>query len=221
MKAPRPPLDVSPVLLEFPTGMLCWSEVFGNRHPVELEVGPGKGLFLANAAAARPDRNFVGVELARKYAGKAAERIVKAGLENVRVIAGDARRLLAQHVTSQSLSAVHIYFPDPWWKKRHKKRRVFCEPFVDDVARALAPGGDFFLATDVEEYFAVMMDLMAQRRDFTPQSAPGPNEPQHDLDYLTNFERKYRQEGRPIHRAHYRRTAEARPAAREPGVDEP
>ena len=208
MAEPRPPIDVSDYFLEaIPAQPVAWSEVFGNDRPVELEVGPGKGLFLANAAARRPDRNFFGVEVARKYARKAAERVAKKSLTNVRVLAGDARRFLSQLVPPRSVAAVHIYFPDPWWKKRHKKRRVFCEAFVLDVARLLVPGGDFPIATDVEEYFGVMKDLMAAHPEFLPLPDPEPNTPEHDLDYLTNFERKYRIEGRAIYRAQYRLSA--------------
>jgi tRNA (guanine-N7-)-methyltransferase len=203
-RAPRPPIDPEPVTLAFPTAPLDWSTVFGDDRPVELEVGSGKGLFLVNAAARSPDRNFVGIELARKYAGKAADRVARRGLTNVRVCAGDARRFLAEFVPPRSLAAVHIYFPDPWWKKRHKKRRVFTDEFVNDVARALVPGGDFWMATDVQEYFEVMRALMAGHPDFQNQPSPEPTEPEHDLDYLTNFERKYRIEGRSIFRAHDR-----------------
>lgn len=205
----RLPIDVAPYTLAYPEAPLDWAEVFGNDRPVELEIGPGKGLFLANAATAQPGRNFVGVELARKYAQRAAERVAKLGLDNVRVIAGDGRRFLAQFVPERSLHAVHIYFPDPWWKKRHKKRRVFTAEFVADAARALVPGGEFHLATDVEEYFGVMMEIMAARSDFRPQPVPELKDPEHDLDYLTNFERKYRIEGRPIYRASYRHDPDA------------
>lgn len=204
MKAPQSPIDVSSCTLEYPTAPLCWTDVFGADRPVEFEIGPGKGLFLANAALRQPDRHFIGVEMARKFARLAAERVAKKGLTNVRVVAGDGRRFLARFVPEASLHAVHIYFPDPWWKKRHKKRRVFCEPFVQDVARTLRPCGDFRIVTDVEEYFGVMQILMACHPEFLPQPPPMPNTPEHDLDYLTNFERKYRIQGRPIHRAHYR-----------------
>jgi tRNA (guanine-N7-)-methyltransferase len=216
MTARRPDLDVSPYTLSFPEGPLSWAEVFGNDHPVELEVGSGKGLFLANAASAQPGRNFVGVELARKYARAAAERVAKRRLSNVRVIPGDARRLLAEFIPEASLEAVHIYFPDPWWKQRHRKRRVFCEPFVVDVARVLAPGGRFLIATDVAEYFDVMRRIMAAHPEFIPEPPPPPSEPRHDLDYLTNFERKYRLEGRSIHRDGYRRHAGQGPSTTDP-----
>ncbi len=203
----RPPIDATPFTLPMPAEAdppLDWVALFGSDRPVELEVGSGKGLFLCNAAVARPDRHFVGVEMAKKYAHVAAGRVAKRGLTNVRVVPGDARRFLNKHVGPGSLAALHIYFPDPWWKARHRKRRVFCGPFVDDVARALEPGGDFHIATDVEEYFGVMVELMAGHPEFAAQGRPEPTAAEHDLDYLTNFERKYRIEGRSIHYAHYR-----------------
>jgi tRNA (guanine-N7-)-methyltransferase len=206
MAETRPPLDLAPYTVDL-TGReppVAWPELFGNDHPVELEVGSGKGLFLVNAAVGNPAHNFLGVELARKYARSAAERVARRALPNVKVLPGDARALLARYVPPGSLRAVHIYFPDPWWKTRHKKRRVFVAPFVADVQRGLESGGDFRIATDVEEYFAVMRELMAQHPRFVAQPPPEPHTPEHDLDYLTNFERKYRIQGRPIFRAHYR-----------------
>lgn len=199
-------VDSSPYLLELSDLQppLEWASLFGNDHPVELEIGSGKGLFLANAGSANPGHNFLGVELARKYAHRAAERVAKQRLGNVRVVRGDARQFLAQLVPSGSVAALHIYFPDPWWKTRHKKRRVFCAPFVANVERVLVPGGDFWIATDVEEYFGVMQGLVAGHLRFTAMPLSAAKEPAHDLDYLTSFERKYRLEGRPIYRAHYR-----------------
>lgn len=139
MTASHPELDVSPFTLDMPSAPVDWAALFGNDHPIELEIGSGKGLFLANAGQSRPDRNFLGVEIAKKYARRAAERIARRGLANVKILPGDARRFLHEFVPAGSVAALHIYFPDPWWKKRHRKRRVFCEPFVDDVARASSP----------------------------------------------------------------------------------
>ena len=207
MTHPRPPLDLTPYRLELdPTrqeGPVSWASVFGNEHPVELEVGSGKGLFLANAATSVPGHNFLGIELSKKYAGKAAERVAKRGLANVRVFAGDGKLFLARFVPPASLRAVHVYFPDPWWKTRHRKRRVFNEALVADTARGLIPGGDLWIATDVEEYFGVMIALVAADSRFAEQPLPELRPPEHEHDYLTNFERKYRIEGRPIYRAHY------------------
>jgi tRNA (guanine-N7-)-methyltransferase len=202
----RPPIETSPFTLELTqcATPLDWRVIFGNDHPVELEVGSGKGLFLVNAARSNPGHNFVGVELAKKYAKKAAERVAKTNLGNVRVVPGDAKLFLARHIPSESLHAVHVYFPDPWWKARHKKRRVFAEPLVVDIERTLVPGGALHVATDVEEYFGVIRDLLGKHPRFREEPAPTPKTPEHDLDYLTNFERKYRIEGRPIWRALYR-----------------
>jgi tRNA (guanine-N7-)-methyltransferase len=181
-----------------------WSRMFGNENPVELEVGSGKGLFLANEGLRRPGTNFFGIEIARKYAVMAARRVAKKGLANVRVLPGDALLFLNKYTPPASLAAVHVYFPDPWWKLRHRKRRVFREELALDLEKVLKPGADLWIATDVEEYYQVMLKLMLKHPLFVPQPPPEANLPEHELDYLTNFERKYRIEGRPIHRAHYR-----------------
>jgi tRNA (guanine-N7-)-methyltransferase len=186
-------------------GPLAWAEVFGNDHPVEVEVGFGKGLFLVTAAQACPDVNFLGVEIVRKYQLFTATRLAKRGLGNVRLACVDAREFLRDLVGSQSVRAVHVYFPDPWWKNRHRKRRVFTEDFARQCERILAPGGLLHLVTDVEEYFGVMTGVVAKHTALEAVPAPAPTEARHDLDYLTNFERKFRKVGRPIFRAAYRR----------------
>jgi tRNA (guanine-N7-)-methyltransferase len=189
-----------PYLLD-PAGPLDWPALFGNSNGVEIEVGSGKGLFLITAAAERPKTNFLGIEIARKYAAFIADRALRRGLTNVRVACADARRVLSEGVAASSVQAVHVYFPDPWWKRRHKKRRVFTDAFVRDAARVLVPGGELRLASDVEEYFQLMCELVTASGSFTPKELPLDREPQHDLDYLTNFERKYRKQGRPVFRA--------------------
>jgi tRNA (guanine-N7-)-methyltransferase len=207
MTRSRPNTDVSACLLnpeQYPgPEPLCWAAVFGTGHPVELEVGSGKGLFLASAASQNPAHNFLGIELSRKYARLAAERIVRRGIGNVRVWHGDARAVLARRVSDASVRAVHIYFPDPWWKKRHMKRRVFSEALLASVVRVLEPSGELRVATDVEEYFDVISTLVAAESRLVSLTVPPLRKPDHDLDYLTNFERKFRIEGRTIYRASY------------------
>ena len=206
MFQPRHKPDRTPFTLDLTgsEGPLSWAAVFGNDHPVELEVGSGKGLFLQNAAMSRPGHNFLGLELARKYAGKAAERAARHELRNVRVWAGDAKIFLASRVPAVSLAAVHVYFPDPWWKARHKKRRVFTESLLADVDRVLIANGELHVASDVEEYFNGIAELIGSRGSFEPLPCSEATEPLHEHDYLTSFERKYRIEGRPIFRAGYR-----------------
>ncbi len=209
MTRSRSDLDVSSTLLDpaehAGDDPMDWSALFGDDRPVVLEIGSGKGLFLANAAAARPDQGFFGIEISKKYARLAAERIVKAGLANVRLWPADAGRLMSHRVIPASLREVHVYFPDPWWKKRHKKRRVFNETLVASIARGLAPGGELHVATDVEEYFGVIRELVAADPRFVEIEPPPLGDPEHDQDYLTNFERKYRIEGRAVYRTSYRR----------------
>lgn len=199
-------LDLAAIFAELSTlpTPLRFAEIFGDDRAVELEVGPGKGLFLLREAAGRPDRGFIGVEYSRKYAKLIAEKIAKHELKNVKIVYGDALTCLARHVGDSTLATVHIYFPDPWWKKRHKKRRVFRDRFVEEVARTLKVGGELRAATDVEEYFGVMTDLLAARTDFEPLSLQERNIENDEPEYLTNFERKYRVEGRSIYRAVYR-----------------
>jgi tRNA (guanine-N7-)-methyltransferase len=205
--------ELAPYLLTVPSApssqspaLLHWHEVFGNDCPVELEVGFGKGLFLLQAAQTRPDVNFAGVEIVRKYQLFTAARLTKRGLRNVRVACADARLFLKGCVSTASLQAIHVYFPDPWWKKRHHKRRVFTAEFVRECVRVLKVGGHLYAVTDVEEYARIMDELLAEHPAMRPLLPLEPNEPTHDLDYLTNFERKFRKQGKRIHRMRYERS---------------
>jgi tRNA (guanine-N7-)-methyltransferase len=184
-----------------PAEPLAWTAVFGNDSPVEIEVGFGKGMFLVSAAEAHPDINYFGLEIERKYQLHAANRLAKRRLSNVRLACADARTFLCERVRDSSVQAVHVYFPDPWWKTRHRKRRLFTEEFTIQCTRVLKPGGHLHVATDVADYFAEIVPLLQQQPRLRQLPAPAPHEPQHDLDYLTNFERKYRKESRPIWRA--------------------
>lgn len=185
---------------------LDWRVVFGNDRPVELEVGFGKGLFLCNTGQAHPDRNFLGVEIERKYVLLAATRLARRNLGNVKLLCADARWFLATLVPDASLDAVHIYFPDPWWKQRHRKRRVFTAEFARQCARILKPGGRLNFATDVQEYFEESAGLVREVPSLAELPAPAEQTPRHDMDYLTNFERKFRKADLPIYRAVWERT---------------
>ena len=123
------------------------STLFGNRLPVELEIGPGKGGFLLKRASARPEVNLLAIEWAKPHALYAADRAYRAGLANVCVIHGDATAVLPR-LTPASIQRVHIYFPDPWPKRRHRKRRLARVPFLLAVREVLRLGGWLGLLTD-------------------------------------------------------------------------
>lgn len=186
-------------------GPLDWTKFFGNIHPVEVEIGTGRGMFLVNAGETHPAMNFVGMEIEYTEARHAAKRLQKRGSPNVRILGGDARIGMPKYLATGTVSAVHVYFPDPWWKRRHHRRRIFNDWFVTEAARILVPGGLLHAWTDVEEYFGVMTATVAANADFLPLPAPEERPAAHDLDYHTSFERKKRQAGFPIYRARWER----------------
>jgi tRNA (guanine-N7-)-methyltransferase len=194
-----------------------WPSVFGNDRPVELEIGSGKGGFLLTAAQARPDVNFVGVEIERKYQLYTATRLAKRELTNVRVVKADARQWLRDAVAPASIQAIHVYFPDPWWKRRHLKRRIFTADFFVHCQRILRPGGQLRFATDVEAYFDLAVGLVGEHTRLSPAAEPMNPSALADADYLTNYERKFRNEGRPIFRATYLRYNDAEPQSEQRG----
>ncbi len=200
-RARRLPLEeLAPYLLDLPETpcALDWQVIFANDCPVEIEVGFGKGLFLVTAAQADPEANFLGIEIARKYQLFTATRLAKRRLLNVRLAKADARAFLRDHVTSASCRAVNVYFPDPWWKKRHLKRRVFTAEFATECDRILRPAGRLCLATDVAEYFAIMQDLLRRHTHLAEMPAQETND---HANSLTNFECKFRLQGKAIYRA--------------------
>jgi tRNA (guanine-N7-)-methyltransferase len=207
-RAARLPLEqLRPWLLELPAepAPLDLAALFGNDHPVEMEVGFGKGLFLLTATQAHPEINYLGIEIERKYALYTATRLAKRNLDNVRVACADARTFLPGSLADGCLQAVHVYFPDPWWKNRHRKRRLFTEEIARQCQRVLRPGGQLHVVSDVQEYFEIITSLVDGLPQLERQPTPDVRDPEHDFDYLTNFDRKYRQEGRPIYRARWER----------------
>jgi tRNA (guanine-N7-)-methyltransferase len=139
---------------------LAWPEAFGRAGPVEVEVGIGKGRFLLAAAAARPEVLHLGVEWANKYLRVAEERAARRALSNVRFIRADARDLVHRAIATASVSAYYVFYPDPWPKKRHHKRRFFRPDTVDHLARTLEEGGLLHSSTDHAEYWEAIAALL-------------------------------------------------------------
>jgi tRNA (guanine-N7-)-methyltransferase len=202
-----PALDLSKFLLLPEQLPRPWDSaaVFDRLVPLEVEVGSGKGLFLAQAATRRPEHNFLGIEIAERYAKYSAARLAKSGLANARMIHGNAERVFIENLSDSSAIAVHIYFPDPWWKNRHQKRRVMSDRFLPHVERVLQPGGSLHFWTDVEEYFVAAVDrIQAATKLIGPMPVPQ-REAQHDLDYQTHFERRMRLHGEAVYRSEFRK----------------
>jgi tRNA (guanine-N7-)-methyltransferase len=131
---------------------LDFSAVFGNGNPLTIEIGFGMGSALAEIAACHPDKNYIGIEVFRAGVGRALLNIENMRLGNVRVIEHDAVAVLEKMIPNDSIEAFHIFFPDPWQKKRHKKRRLVKRPFTDALASKLKPGGYVYMASDCEDY---------------------------------------------------------------------
>ena len=198
----RPNLNPEPMMLNIPdeAGKLSWRDIFGNDLPVELEIGAGKGTFLLGIAEAMPERNFVGIEYAKAYAEFAGDRLRRHNTVNARMVHAEASWWVRCHVPDESLSGVHVYFPDPWPKARHHKRRLVQLPFLKEVFRMLVPGGKLRLVTDHVDYFAHMKEVLAGQSDLREVAFEAPVKLREDAPegsiVGTNFERKYIAEGR-------------------------
>jgi tRNA (guanine-N7-)-methyltransferase len=202
-----PTIDLSRHLKTFEQLPRPWDAalLFGRVAPLEVEVGSGKGLFLRSTAAARAEVDLLGIEVVRKYAEFTAAALAKADVPNAIVVQADALRIFHELIPDGALAAVHVYFPDPWWKKRHKKRRVMRPSFVCDVERTLAPGGALHFWTDVEEYFETTLALLAAHTTFRGPLPVAETPAEHDMAYRTHFERRVRLAEEPVYRAEFRK----------------
>lgn len=180
-------------------GRLDFAQVFGRSAPVHIEVGSGKGTFLVDQAKAQPGVDFVGIEWARKYYRYAVDRIGRWALTNARLIRTDAAQFINEHVPDDSVDCFHIYFPDPWPKKRHNKRRFVCGKNLQQLIRCLKIGGEIRIATDHADYFEQIEAVLTERRDCLEPTAFTPTAGAEDEELTgTNYERKYIQDERSI-----------------------
>jgi tRNA (guanine-N7-)-methyltransferase len=174
-----------------------FAALFGNANPVVLEIGSGKGRFLVQSGAARPDRNFLGVEKSLHYYRVIEKRLAHAALPNTRIVNHDALRVLGEMIPDASISEVHIYFPDPWPRKREQKRRLVRPEIVEQLLRVMLPDALGIYVTDHEEFFSSGREVLAQYFDVEERNAL-------DSPPRTNYEAKYRAEGRPIYEVRFR-----------------
>jgi tRNA (guanine-N7-)-methyltransferase len=139
-----------------------FEKAFGNSNEVTLEIGFGSGLATAEIAEANPDKNYLGVEVHKPGIGRLLQEIKKRNLLNIRIIEYDAIHVVLKMIPKNSLNAIHIFFPDPWQKKRHKKRRLVQRPFTQNLSECLKPQGYLYMVTDWEDYaFHALEELNA------------------------------------------------------------
>jgi len=197
-------------------GQIDFIQVFGRPGPVHIEIGTGKATFLLNEAIDQPHINFIGIERANKYYRYAVDRIGRWGLANVRIVRTEAATFLANFTPDSSVDCFHIYFPDPWPKRRHHKRRFFCLANLQHLIRCLKTGGQIRIATDHSEYFEQIQKLIADQGVRPFGSAPldfarDRQDRLEEIEFLpavgvssgeltgTNYERKYIKDKRQIH----------------------
>lgn len=191
--------DLTPTINPRETGWdrLDFARLFGNSNPVVLEIGSGKGRFLIASATERPELNFVGIEKSLHYSRVIHQRIEKRNLTNVRIINHDAAPVIERMFPDESVAEVHVYFPDPWPRKREQKRRIMRAEVLREIKRVLAPGGFGIYVTDHREYFEAAAPSIAEF--FRVETRiPGP-----DDTPRTNYEAKYRAEGRAIYEVRF------------------
>jgi tRNA (guanine-N7-)-methyltransferase len=186
---------------------LDFAALFGRNAPVHVEVGFGNGEALAAMAAAHPQNSYLGIEVHRPGVGALLRRLESEGLTNVRVACTDAKELLAQRIPEGSLSAVYIFFPDPWHKLRHHKRRLVQVEFVEMLAHKLKPGGLLHLATDWEDYAQHMLAVLTAVAAFENTAPSDPFMPRPESRTLTRFERRGHRLGHGVRDLVFRRRA--------------
>lgn len=183
-----------------------WQAVFGNDRPLSLEIGCGIGDFIAKTALESPDRNFIAIDFYNKGCYKTCRRIDRAGLTNVRVLRVEARQFIAERIPKGSLAAVYINCPDPWPKKKHRKRRLVNRQFLDFLRDYLAPGGDFSFATDFDDYGTDVAGLLPGVEGYVNCLAPDLY--RHELAgyHLSKYMLKFMAEGKRIYFVHYKKS---------------
>jgi tRNA (guanine-N7-)-methyltransferase len=184
-----------------------WGDIFGNDHPLALEIGCGVGDFVVQMAALHPEWNFIAIDFYNKGCLKTCKRIDKAGLSNVRVLRVEARSFINACILPGSLRSVIINCPDPWPKLRHRKRRLVNTAFVDYLAHFMLPGADFYFATDFDDYGMDVSEFMSGQAGF--ENALGTDRYRHTLEGypVSKYMRRFLDEGKHIYYVHYRATS--------------
>ncbi len=202
-----PPIRYEEMAPTPPEGDVDLSGLVPGEGPLELDLGFGRGRSFLERASLHPESRVLGVELKAKWAYRVEERRIARGLENARAFRADARGLLARSGPPGCLARAYVHFPDPWWKKRHGKRRVLAPALLDDFARLLAPGGELFIQTDVEDRAEDYAALLAEHPAFEPARGTCFRIDENPFGARSNREVRAEEDGLPIHRLLARRRA--------------
>ncbi|MGS2719492.1 tRNA (guanosine(46)-N7)-methyltransferase TrmB [Paraglaciecola aestuariivivens] len=176
--------------LEHKDGLVDLTQVFGRSAPVVLEIGFGMGKSLVEMAKNEADKNFIGIEVHRPGVGSCLSEAAEQDVTNLRIYEHDAVEVFADCIADNSLARVQLFFPDPWHKKRHHKRRIVQPEFVQKLRSKLAIGGVFHMATDWENYAEHMLEVMTQAEGFKNLSATQDYVPRPEQRPLTKFEQR-------------------------------
>ncbi len=176
--------------LDHEMGRLDLVALFGREAPVVLEIGFGMGKSLVEMASKAPDHDFIGIEVHRPGVGACMADAQEAGLRNLRVFEHDAIEVLADCIPDASLDRMQLFFPDPWHKKRHHKRRIVQPEFAETIRKKLKIGGVFHMATDWENYAEHMLEVMQSAPGYRNQSSTADYVPRPDFRPLTKFEQR-------------------------------
>ena len=183
--------DVWPVMgLEVKNGPIVFSEIFGREAPVVLEIGFGMGDSLLEMASREPEKNYIGIEVHTPGVGRLLSNADEEGLTNIRIYAEDAIDVLAKCIPDNSLDVLQLFFPDPWHKKRHHKRRIVQPDFAQNLRKKLKVGGYFHMATDWENYAEHMMEVMSAAEGYTNKMGEGQYSPQPEWRPVTKFQKR-------------------------------
>jgi len=164
--------------------------LFGREAPTVIEIGFGMGASLTTMAKAYPETNFIGIEVHKPGVGSLVADLMDEGITNVRIVNGDAVSFITTRIDPQTLSGVQIFFPDPWPKKRHHKRRLIQAPFISLLTEKLAPGGFIHCATDWEDYAHQMLEVLSANPLLKNCAADGAFIERPETRPVTKFERR-------------------------------
>ncbi len=196
-------IHANPFSVPKPEPMPKWDEVFGRKAPIALEIGFGIGGFLLDLGAKHPEWNVLGVEIRQHFVNGVLKQAGLRGLNNVQAIVANINRDLDELLEDQSVAFVSVNFPDPWFKKRHHKRRVIQSSFLDILARKMVPGGEFHLMTDFTPIGEDALEIFESRSEFENLEGPGKFAENSTTGIMSEREVTHMGRGDLISRLHY------------------